>query len=171
MKSFNSLMILPSSSKTEQAPRKLEKSANRAHRFLSARIFSVSPSKSSLIVFTRKQIPHSFFISLHNAPINSMSIHKFWDIFLNCCFLGNKHISYISNKCPKLVNVIRALRSTWWGANPRLLLQIYKALIRRSMKYGCITFLFNNYTAMSKLNIVQSHSSVFTPTNGPSQCR
>lgn len=41
------------------------------------------------------------------------------------------------------------------GGDPRSLLQIYKALIRGSMEYRCLTFPLNNSSIMSQLNKIQ----------------
>lgn len=42
----------------------------------------------------------------------------------------------MSASCLKPLNLIRFLRSTWWGSDPNLLLKLYRSLIRSRIEYG-----------------------------------
>lgn len=150
------IAIFSSSVNIGKALSNLEISANKAFKFLSLKGLSVSPSKSSLILFTRKRInPLAYTITLNNSTIHSSSSCRFLGIILDYKLSGKEHVSYIHKRCSNLLNAISSLRGTWWGGEPRTLLCIYKGLIRGSMEYGCAFFPYNNFSLMSKLNSIQ----------------
>jgi hypothetical protein len=57
----------------------------------------------------------------------------------SCCILFCRcfHIQYIHTKCIKILNCMRLLTGTKWGANSYTLRNIYFALIRSKIDYGC----------------------------------
>lgn len=128
--------------------------ANKTYRFLSSRGLTVSPSKSLLVFFTRKHInPTAYSILINNLLIHSTSSCRFLGIILDHKLFGNKHVSYIHERCSNLINAISSDgRGTWWEGKSRTLLCIYKGLIRDSMEYGCAFFPYSNNSTMSKLN-------------------
>lgn len=105
---------------------------NRAVKYLIFKGLTVSPSKSSLIVFTKKRInPFAFSVKLTNSTVHSTDSCKFLGIFLDYRLFGNNHISALSTRCSKLYNIINMLKGTWWGGGASSsLLNIYKALTR-----------------------------------------
>lgn len=164
------IAIFVSSPHIEKALLELESSANRAVKFLTSKGLTVSSTKSSLMVFTKKHInPHAFSIKLGNSTILSTDTYKFLGISLDYRFSGRNHIRTLSSRCSKLLNIINMLRGTWWGGAPSSLLCIYKAFIRGSMEYGCLTFPFNNYSSMRHLESIQLRACLglrrSTPTN------
>ncbi|EFN68485.1 hypothetical protein EAG_06052, partial [Camponotus floridanus] len=104
--------------------------------------------------------------------VHSTDSHKFLGISLDYRLSGSYYIRSLSARCSKLLNIINMLRGTWWGGAPSSLLNIYKALIRGSMEYGCLTFPFNNHSAMRNLENIQLRALCaclglrkITPTN------
>ncbi|XP_070153690.1 uncharacterized protein [Polyergus mexicanus] len=127
------------------ALRSLEESVDGLSRFLFARGSSVSPSKSALMVFTKKRVnPLSFSIDLNGIAIGSVQSHKFLGIYLDPAHRGKIHALYLVNKCGKLSNILKSLRGVWWGADPRTMLCVFKALVRGSIEYGSIIFSLHN---------------------------
>jgi len=148
------IAIFVSSHNIEKALLELETSAKKAQTYLSSKGLTVSPSKSSQIIFTKKRInPFAFSIKLKDSVIHSTDSHKFFGISLDFRLSGNNHIHALSIRCSKLLNILTMLRGTWWGGAPSSL--FYKALIRGSMEYGCLTFPFNNHSSMKHLENIQ----------------
>ncbi|KAL6438801.1 hypothetical protein ACFW04_003706 [Cataglyphis niger] len=89
--------------------------------------FTVSPSKSSLVIFTKKHIhPSAYSIKLHFSTIQSVPSCKFL-VHLDFRLSGKDHIQNLSTRNSKLLN-------------------IFKVLL-----YGCIDFSFYNYILMDIL--------------------
>lgn len=118
---------------------------------------SVSAEKTQLCVFShkdkenqiierngrkRKTIRNRHSIAFQNSCI--------WDS-LNVIFLGMKLNSALAwgpqiqstlVKCLTPIKIINCLRGIWWGADPILLINLYRTLIRSRLDYG--TFLLHN---------------------------
>lgn len=93
---------------------KIKTAANRACSYLSSKGPSVFPSKSSLIVFTRKRVdPLSLSIKILNTLIPSSYSCKFLGISLDSRLSGKEHTKAFVNKCTKLLNILFMLRGTW----------------------------------------------------------
>ncbi|XP_035984330.1 uncharacterized protein LOC118557933 [Fundulus heteroclitus] len=65
------------------------------------------------------------------------------------------HIKKIIDKCRKVLNIMRCLVGTEWGADRKSLKAIYTGLIRSVLDYGCIVYNSAADTNLHKLNIIQ----------------
>lgn len=121
--------------------RALDRSANNLSKYLSTKGLIVSESKSALMIFSRKKIKsHNHSIVLNGSFISPVQSHKFLGIYLDSFLNGHIHAQHLINKCGKLSNILKSVRGTWWGADPRTLLTIFKTLIRGSIEYGSFLF-------------------------------
>jgi len=137
----------------------LELSANRLSSHLRSRGLEVSPSKSALLIFTRKRlIKNGLFINLEDSRIIPSPSHKFLGVILDSKLSGHEQVKYLVAKCGKLVNILKSLRGIWWGAHPCTMLSIYKALVRGSMEYGSSFLPMNNKDLIEKLEKIQRRS-------------
>lgn len=126
------------SSQIKLSSKKLEASLSRLSKYLSFKGLNISPEKSALMTFSRtKSTPVAPLIELNGHVIRSVPSFRFLGIFLDPKLLGHSHINFLTQKANKLIKVIRSLCGTWWGSDPKLLLAIYKSLIRGSIEYGC----------------------------------
>jgi len=48
------------------------------------------------------------------------------------------HLRYLKNKCLNVLNLIRVVTHTSWGADQQTLLHLYRSLIRSKLDCGCI---------------------------------
>ncbi|KAM0731572.1 putative RNA-directed DNA polymerase from transposon X-element [Formica fusca] len=150
------IAIFHTSSQIHDSISKIETAAKRACDYLTTKGLTVSPTKSSLVVFTRKRVdPLSFSIKILNNHIPSTYSCRFLGIHLDCRLSGREHSRFLLGRCSKLINILSMLRGTWWGASPQLLLSIYRALIRSSMEYGCSIFPLNNRSILYQLEKIQ----------------
>lgn len=116
----------------------------------------VSPSKSALIMFSRKRNSvANISIALDGLVLRLVQSHKFLGVILDHKLQGHEHVHFLTRKCKSLVSIIRALRGTWWGASPKTLLTIFKGLIRGSVEYGNIVFPIHNASLLEPLERVQ----------------
>ena len=50
------------------------------------------------------------------------------------------YITSLKSRCTKLLDLIKVLSNTTWGADRKVLLRLYRALIRSKLDYGCIVY-------------------------------
>ena len=48
------------------------------------------------------------------------------------------HLKYIKQKALKALNIKRIIGNTEWGADGKVMLRLYRSLIRPKLDYGCI---------------------------------
>uniref|UniRef100_A0A1Y1M4T0 Reverse transcriptase zinc-binding domain-containing protein n=1 Tax=Photinus pyralis TaxID=7054 RepID=A0A1Y1M4T0_PHOPY len=67
-----------------------------------------------------------------------------------------KHLENLLTASRKSLNVLRVLPHLKWGAHPKSLLAIYKALILSRIDYGCYSYSTGSFTLLSKLDKIQN---------------
>ncbi|XP_014471567.1 PREDICTED: RNA-directed DNA polymerase from mobile element jockey-like, partial [Dinoponera quadriceps] len=149
---FSDLYSIP------KAIESLETSLNKISRILHDLGLSLSPSKSKFCIF-KKSSSHLNISHLHlNLNEDRIPRHhsvKFLGMILSSDLKWNKHVNHIWNTCQNPLKILNCLRHTWWGADPSILLGIYRALIRSRLEYG--GFLLHNLSSETyqKLNRIQ----------------
>lgn len=117
--------------------------------------FTVSENKSSVVVFCRHRHQHLNHINLgpFDFPVNKTV--KYLGIHINSRLNWSKQIDYTVAKCQKSTNILKALTTTWWGGHPDTLLNIYKAIVRSHLDYGCLLWSNISKKQSDKLNRAQ----------------
>ena len=66
------------------------------------------------------------------------------------------HINYLSNKCHKALNLLRVVSSMDWGADRKVLLRLYRTLVRSKLDYGCIVYGSARQSYLRKLDSIHN---------------
>lgn len=101
-----------------------------------------------------------------------MDSFKFLGVWFDARLTWNVHIDNIVTKCKKVLNVMRCLVGTEWGADRSALKTIYIGLIRSVMDYGCVVYGLASKTLLKKLDVIQTQalrifSGAFKTTSVP----
>lgn len=112
---------------------------------------NISAEKTQLCVFSYKDKENKNIEYIGRKRITRRNQHSInfqnsciWDS-PNVTFLGIKfnsslawgpHLQSTLLKCLTPIKIINCLRRTWWGADPTLLLTLYRILIRSRLDYG-----------------------------------
>ena len=62
------------------------------------------------------------------------------DLIFNSKLSFIPHITCLKSRCAKSLDLIKVLSNTTWGADRKVLLSLYRALIRSKLDYGCIVY-------------------------------
>ena len=68
------------------------------------------------------------------------------------------HLKYLKKKCQKALNLLKVLAHTDWGSDRKLLLQLYKSLIRSRLDYGSIVYGSARKSYLQMLDPVQNQA-------------
>lgn len=152
------LLVYTCHKSIDHAAYSLQSNLDSINTWLSLHNLTLSPSKCSFLVFSRKNIVPDVNVSINQVVIPKvkevMFLGKKFDSKLN----GVAHINYVVRKCEKSISVLRALSGVWWGAHPSSLRLVYNALIRSIMDYGSFLLPPANKGALHKLDLIQSKS-------------
>ena len=120
--------------------------------------FLLSPNKTVAIIFTRKRKLDNLLLKIGNSIIRVVKEVKFLGMILDDKLTWLKHIQYIEAKCSKVVNCMKLLTGTKWGANSYTLRNIYIALIRSKIDYGCELYNTASHSSKKILDKLQSQA-------------
>ena len=117
--------------------------------------FKFSIQKSKVMYFTRKKVPRNLKIMLYNQKLERGEKFKYLGVWFDGKLSWKVHIEYIETKCKKVMNLMRMVTGHYWGADKLSLMNIYKALIRSNLDYGCIIYSSASKTSLKKLDSIQ----------------
>nr|KAG5712850.1 hypothetical protein BaRGS_007447 [Batillaria attramentaria] len=117
--------------------------------------FQLSPEKTSLVVFSRTNgAKNAMSIKIGNVTIKPCSEAKFLGVTLNERLRWQPHISNLTAKAARSVNLIKILSAGRW-ATPRSLIHLTNALVRSRLTYGCEAFFALSKAEFLKLERVE----------------
>ncbi|XP_029167074.1 uncharacterized protein LOC114937665 [Nylanderia fulva] len=121
---------------------------NNIYHFLGLLGLSISPSKSSFLVFSNmknrnlrilirksRQLPK---ILDENIPLSFSA--RFLGVYLDSELNWKSHINQLRSKVIPRINIIKAISGIRWGAHPAVLINVYKGFIRPLLDWGCQVF-------------------------------
>ena len=120
--------------------------------------FFLSPNKTVAIIFTRKRKLGQLILKIGDTIINTVKEVKFLGMILDDKLTWLKHIQYVEGKCSKVINCMKLLTGTRWGANSFTLRNIYIALIRSKLDYGCELYNTASHSSKKILDKIQSQA-------------
>ena len=135
------LAIYYSSSHMPSIERKLQHSLNRLGRWCDENGFKFSPIKTMCVHFCQLR-KHNLDpqIYLNGTQIPTIGEAKFLGLIFDSKLSLIPHITSLKSRCTKSLDLIKVLSNTPWGADRKVLLRLYRALIRSKLYYGCNVF-------------------------------
>ena len=131
------LTIYYSSSHMPSIERKLQHSLNR----LDENGFKFSPTKTMCVNFCQLRKLHlDPKLYLNHTQIPIIGEAKFLGLLFDSKLSFIPHITSLKSRCTKSLDLIKVLSNTTWGADRKVLLRLYRALIRSKLDYGCIVY-------------------------------
>jgi ribonuclease HI len=117
--------------------RKLQLSLNTLNIWADTNGFRFSKSKTVCIHFCNKRNLHPDPILLLNGQtIPVVDKTKFLGIYFDRKLNFKDHIQYLRDKCLKALNILKIVSRLDWGADRKVLLRLYRALIRSRLDYS-----------------------------------
>jgi ribonuclease HI len=117
--------------------------------------FKLSAKKSVGILFTKKIKIPDVKLEIAGNDICIKKSAKFLGLTLDSSLTWNDHINDIIDRCKPRLNLLRCISGSKWGASSSSLLNIYKALIKPLLVYGCEAFNSASDSVKNKLKKVQ----------------
>ena len=79
-------------------------------------------------------------VFLGGEPIPVVKEHKFLGLIFDNKLNFIPHIKYLKAKCKKALNILKVVSHYDWGADCKVLLRLYRALVRSKLDYGSIVY-------------------------------
>ena len=137
--------------------RNLQLCLNKLHGWANTNGFRFSQSKTVCIHFCNKRNIHPDpDLTLNGQPIPIVDKTKFLGIYFDKKLNFKDHIQYLRDKCLKSLNIIKVVSRLDWGADRKVLLRLYRALIRSRLDYGAPVYGSARPSYLKKLEPVQN---------------
>jgi ribonuclease HI len=119
--------------------------------------FNFSAEKTKSITFSLRRIP-SCPLSIGGRPIEEVSQVRFLGVTLDRKLNLNLYTQHIVNQCQAIVNLMRHIRGTCWGADQRTLRVIFLSHIVSYITYAAPALLTLSRASKSKLEAVYNRA-------------
>ena len=93
-------------------------------------------------------------LTLDGVHIEVVKEFKFLGLLFDSKLSFIPHINYLSNKCQKALNLLRVVSSMDWGADRKVLLRLYRSLLRSKLDYGCVVYGSARQSYLRKLDSI-----------------
>lgn len=117
--------------------------------------FKFSVDKTKTMFFTRKRIGSTVKLKLYNQELERVKQFKYLGVWFDERITWAIHIQKVVDKCKKVLNVMRCLAGSEWGADRTALKAIYCGSIRSILDYGCVVYGSAASTSLKKLDNIQ----------------
>ena len=152
------LMICRAEKTVGSATRTLQEAITKICDNANAIGYVLSEEKTKAVHFCRLRKPHYDPVLIMKGRIIGVSQEiKFLGLTFDRELRWSKHLQNIATKCRQSLNIVRVLAHHRWGAHPKTLLDVYKALILSKMDYGCSAYVTcDDNTKLGKLDKIQN---------------
>ena len=137
--------------------RQLQLVLNNLSRWSSENGFKFSRTKTKCMHFCQSRKLHlDPELTLDGIQIEVVPEFKFLGLLFDSKLSFIPHINYLSNKCHKALNLLRVVSSMDWGADRKVLLRLYRTLVRSKLDYGCIVYGSARQSYIRKLDSIHN---------------
>ena len=121
--------------------RQLQQNLNNIQEWATRNGFKFSKSKSVCMHFCQLRKAHDDpVLTLDGQPIPVVEETKFLGVIFDKKLTFIPHIKKLKAKCQKALNLLRVVAHTDWGADRKILLNLYRTIVRSKLDYGCIVY-------------------------------
>lgn len=135
------LLICYASKNMHIIERQLQQCLNNLQTWCDENGFKFSPAKTVCMHFCRQRKLHlDPELYLNNIPLPVVPEAKFLGLLFDSKLTFVPHIKKLKTKCTKALNLIKVVANTDWGADRKVLLRLYRSLVRSKLDYGSIVY-------------------------------
>ena len=121
--------------------RQLQQNLNGIQDWASKNGFKFSKSKTVCMHFCQLRKAHDDpVLTLDGTPIPVVEEAKFLGVIFDKKLAFVPHIRKLKAKCQKALNLLRVVAHTDWGADRKVLLHLYRTIVRSKLDYGSIVY-------------------------------
>ena len=121
--------------------RRLQLCLNKLQQWATDNGFRFSKTKTVCMHICQKKGLHlDPQLFLDQCPIPVVEETKFLGVIFDRRLSFVPHLKYVKKKAIKALNILKIVGNTEWGADRKVMLRLYRSLIRSKLDYGCIVY-------------------------------
>jgi hypothetical protein len=148
-----------SSNRTSQLNVRLQESTDVFQRWCNAWKLQLQPTKTEMIHFSphpRKRYKHPVAIKIEQSTIKPQDSTRYLGVIIDRKLTWRNHLAHIEPKCAHRIHLLRFLSRTAQNPNRKIMLNIYKAIVRPILTYGFPLLLTASDKTWERLQIIQN---------------
>ena len=121
--------------------RQLQLCLNKLQQWATDNGFRFSKTKTLCMHICQKRGLHlDPQLFLDKSPIPVVEETKFLGVIFDRKLSFIPHLKYVKKKALKALNILNVIGNTKWGADRKVMLRLYRSLVRSKLDYGCIVY-------------------------------
>ncbi len=134
--------------------KKLQEAIEKVEQWADEWGFKFSIAKTQMICFSKQHKEIS--LKLYGQVIEQVKVIRLLGMWFDEKLTWKQHIEKVRDKCKKINNLLRCLSGRDWGATRASLFNIYQAMMRAALDYGCIGYVSAAASHLKKLDVQQA---------------
>ena len=103
-------------------------------------VLNFQNQKLYVCIFVNRKAHDDPVLTLECKPIPVVEETTFLGVIFDKKLTFIPHIKKLKDKCQKTLNLLRVVAHTDWGADRKILLNLYRTTVRSKLDYGCIVY-------------------------------
>ena len=121
--------------------RQLQQCLNKIQKWTNENGFKFSKTKTKCMHFCQlRKLHNDPVLKLDGVDIPVVDEYKFLGVIFDKKLSFIPHLKYLKTKCNKALQLLRVVAHTDWGADKKVLLRLYRSLVRSKLDYGCFIY-------------------------------
>ena len=121
--------------------RHLQLCLNKLQQWATDNSFQFSKTKTVCMHICQKRSLHlDPQLFLDKSPIPVVEETKFLGVIFDRKLSFVPHLKYVKKRALKALNILKVIGNTEWGADRKVMLRIYRSLVKSKLDYGCIVY-------------------------------
>lgn len=129
--------------------------------YLNNKNLDLCPQKTQLLLFTKRNLDlenRQFSLTLNDIVIHPSLSAVFLGITFDDKFTFDEHFIFLAKRAREILSILGVLTTTWWGADPSILLKDYDSMIRSPFDYGSHIYTFKRLKFFDKLEKIRNEA-------------
>ena len=121
--------------------RQLQLCLNKLQQWATDNAFQFSKTKTVCMHICQKRGLHldpQLFLDKRQIPVVDET--KFLGVIFDRKLSFVPHLKYVKKRGLKALNILNVIGNTEWGADRKVMLRLYRSLVRSKLDYGCIVY-------------------------------
>lgn len=154
---------------------RLQTSIDEFHKWCNIWKLSIQPSKTELLYFSphpRKKYKNKITIQVEGTLINPVPSAKYLGVIFDNRLNWRNHLQQLETKVTQRIILLRLLANLNPNANKKIMINLYKSLVRPIISYGSSILLKSNHKIWKRIQILQNKAvkaalglPIYTSTN------
>lgn len=150
------IILITEGKKMTDMGRSINETLQNLECWMKEHYLELSTEKSHAVAYSQRKIKQILpELRYNNDTIRYEKKSKYLGVVLDEKMKLVNHIDNITAKAQKGIDIMRSISGTWWGADPKVLMMIYKGLVRSHLDFGMILTFNTSQQNLNRLDRVQ----------------